>query len=402
MKHEYQNLMRNISVPEDLNQRVLSAARQETPQRKQNIRKPVWRAAVCAVLALMLAVGGVTLRPSGDPKQLDRRIFREDSPAVLPQLTYEFALTAYAADTLPAANGNLVLGGGESGTVITTTELIPEREQYTKYRFRIHGEQIVSLTMTMDRGGLYRVKDGQSMMNVLENPAEEPYDPETVYGLWVPPAEFVQGQGTAVLDGAHLTVTARFTDGTEQTNTYRLTVQRLQVSCNEDGTELLVPALEGSEGGSISGLYLESLNSVWLRWPVEGSNTVSLSNRYGFRVVPGGQRSIFHSGIDIPAEQDTPVLAAAGGTVTEHGFDTARGNYLILDHGGGMETVYAHCRSLSVETGAAVAAGQEIAAVGATGMATGPHLHFEVRQDGEAQNPVAYFDAETRDTLKME
>ena len=96
------------------------------------------------------------------------------------------------------------------------------------------------------------------------------------------------------------------------------------------------------------------------------------------------------------------MLAAAGGTVTEHGFDTARGNYLILDHGGGMETVYAHCRSLSVETGAAVAAGQEIAAVGATGMATGPHLHFEVRQDGEAQNPVAYFDAETRDTLKME
>jgi len=66
-----------------------------------------------------------------------------------------------------------------------------------------------------------------------------------------------------------------------------------------------------------------------------------------------------------------------------------------------METVYAHCLSLSVEEGDTVAAGDVIAAVGSTGKSTGPHLCFQVWQEGEAQNPVAYFDAETRDTLKM-
>ena len=197
-------------------------------------------------------------------------------------------------------------------------------------------------------------------------------------------------------------MTARFTNGTEQTHVYRLAVQRLLVSENEDGTELLVPALEGRDQTGVSGLYLESLNSVWFRWPVEGANTVSLSNRYGYRWNPGGETRTFHAGIDIPAESGAAITAAAGGTVTEAGYDPARGNYLILDHGNGMETVYAQCLSLSVEEGDPVEAGAPIAAVGSTGLSTGPHLHFEVRQDGEARDPVSYFDKAIRDTLRME
>ena len=98
---------------------------------------------------------------------------------------------------------------------------------------------------------------------------------------------------------------------------------------------------------------------------MEGSNTVSLSNRYGYRVAPGGNGGTFHAGIDIPAEKGAVVKAAAAGTVTEAAFDADRGNYVVLDHGEGMETVYAHCLSLSVETGETVETGQEIAAVGA-------------------------------------
>ena len=64
--------------------------------------------------------------------------------------------------------------------------------------------------------------------------------------------------------------------------------------------------------------------------------------------------------------------------------------------------MYAHCLSVGVKTGDTVKAGETVAAVGATGMATGPHLHFEVRQDGKAQNPVAYFDSAIRDTLAAE
>jgi len=404
MRDNYRELAEQIHVPEGMNERVLETVRMQctangTGESAKMNRKPMLRAAVCAVLALVLVAGSVSLRSNGDLKQLERVGFEEVCPVGLP-LSYEFGLTAYAADAIPAANGNLVLGGRKSsGTIIDTTDLVPEREQYTSYRFRIYGEQIESLTMSIDRGGLYRSEDGKK--TVLSGTTVERYDPNVVYGLWVPPAEFLQGRGISVLSGALLTVTVRFSDETEQSNIYRLTAQQLQVSYNEDGTEFLVPALEGSCQKGVFGLYLESLNSVWFCWPVEGSNTVSLSNRYGYRVGPGGQNGAFHAGIDIPAEQGAPVLAAADGTVTEVGFDADRGNYLVLDHGNGMETVYAQCLTLAVEAGDSVTVGQEIAAVGSTGLSTGPHLHFEVRQDGEAQNPVAFFDSEIRDTLRM-
>lgn len=399
-ENEYQKLMEQIQVPMRLEKQVMMAARKQEHCAVRQ-KQPVWRVAVCAALALMLVLGGISLRPDGLVRQPERVRFEEPCPIGL-KLACEFGLTAYAADTLPAGNGNLVLGGGVSDdVVITTTELNPERAQYTNYRFRIEGENIETLTLSIDRCGLYRTRSGQSLISVLENSVAEPYDPEAVYGLWIPPQVWVQGQDASVLDGAELTVTALFTNGTEQTSVYHLTIQRLLVSENEDGTELLVPALEGSDQPGISGLYLEALSSVWFHWPVEGANTVSLSNRYGYRWNPGGKTRTFHAGIDIPAECGTVVTAAAGGTVTEAGYDPAQGNYLILDHGNGMETVYAQCLSLSVEEGDNVAAGGPIAVVGSTGLSTGPHLHFEVRQNGEAQNPVAYFDREVRETLSM-
>ena len=92
---------------------------------------------------------------------------------------------------------------------------------------------------------------------------------------------------------------------------------------------------------------------------------------------------------------------AADGTVTETGFDTERGNYLMIDHGDGLTTLYAACSKVDVNEGDPVKAGTPIAAIGSTGRSTGPHLHFEVRQDGVPQNPTAYFDADVRSTLRM-
>ena len=132
-----------------------------------------------------------------------------------------------------------------------------------------------------------------------------------------------------------------------------------------------------------------------------GSNTVSLSNPFGGRWNPGGQGKTVHNGIDIPGTEGTAILAAADGTVTETGFDPERGNYLLIDHGNGLTTLYAACKEVDVSKGDAVKAGDEIAALGSTGASTGPHLHFEVRQDGEAQNPTAYFNADVRAQLQM-
>ena len=175
-----------------------------------------------------------------------------------------------------------------------------------------------------------------------------------------------------------------------------LTEEKLRTFQSEDGTATLAPGLEGDEEADIPGLYAARLDGRWFQWPVQDSRTVWKGNPYG--IINGK----LHSGIDIPADQGAVILAAADGTVTDTGFDAEKGNYLILDHGDGLTTLYAQCRNVDVQEGDTVKAGEMIAAVGCTGMSTGPHLHFEVRQDGEAQNPVAYFDSAIRDTLKAE
>ncbi|MBQ7777549.1 MAG: M23 family metallopeptidase [Oscillibacter sp.] len=178
---------------------------------------------------------------------------------------------------------------------------------------------------------------------------------------------------------------------------YRLTAEDLRACVNEDGSRSLVPVLAGDEA-ELTGLYAAPEDSRWLLWPVEGSRAVSLSAPYGLRKDTG----YFHAGIDIPAAEGTAITAAAAGTVTEAGFDAGLGHYLTLDHGDGLTTTYGQCRTLLAAEGDTVEAGAAIAEVGATGMATGPHLHFEVRRDGGAENPVAYFDADIRALLRGE
>ena len=89
-----------------------------------------------------------------------------------------------------------------------------------------------------------------------------------------------------------------------------------------------------------------------------------------------------HPGIDFAAEEGAEIYAVAGGIVTTAGYDVEKGNYVVLDHGGGLETEYQHMKSLLVSAGQSVVQGQVLGYVGSTGNSTGPHLHFEARQDG--------------------
>ena len=398
--NDYQKLMENIPVPEKLEDRVLCAARRQRAEQagpKHLVKwnwKPVLRGAVCAACALALVLGTVHLRPAGKSGE---------QPGTAPVMTldYSFGLTAYAADTgetvRPNANGGLAFAASKNTEVVYVVlgQETAEHGKFTNYRFQISGGDIRTVKLDINRGGLYR-RDSNGEMISLGSSVQEPYDPSVSYGLWVPPEAFRPGGEKVNFDGAELQVTAVFADGTEQTERYLLTEEKLRTFQSEDGTVMLAPGLTGDEQADILGLYAPRLDSHWLRWPVQDSRTVWKGNPYG--IINGK----LHSGIDIPADQGAVILAAADGTVTETGFDAARGNYLILDHGDGLTTMYAHCRNVDVQEGDTVKAGEMIAAVGCTGMSTGPHLHFEVRQDGEAQNPVAYFDSAIRDTLKAE
>jgi murein DD-endopeptidase MepM/ murein hydrolase activator NlpD len=97
-----------------------------------------------------------------------------------------------------------------------------------------------------------------------------------------------------------------------------------------------------------------------------------------------------HGGIDFRNPSGTPIYASESGTVTFSGWYEGYGNLVKISHSGGLETWYAHCSSLNVSAGSGVSRGDQIATVGMTGWATGPHLHFEVRVNGSRQNPLAY------------
>ncbi len=116
-------------------------------------------------------------------------------------------------------------------------------------------------------------------------------------------------------------------------------------------------------------------------WPLPGYSTIT--SGYGSRW------GSTHTGIDISGGgcYGAGIVAAASGTVIKAGSHWSYGNYIIVDHGGGYTTLYAHCSKLLVSAGQNVAQGQKIALVGSTGQSTGPHLHFEVRINGKTQNP---------------
>lgn len=117
--------------------------------------------------------------------------------------------------------------------------------------------------------------------------------------------------------------------------------------------------------------------------PVSGTVTSS----YGYREHPVYSGDSFHSGEDIAADEGSPVYAVLDGVVTEAGTAEMAGNYIKLDHGDGVETLYCHCSELYVQKGVRVRKGDVIAAVGQTGLATGPHLHFELHENGNAVDP---------------
>ena len=148
----------------------------------------------------------------------------------------------------------------------------------------------------------------------------------------------------------------------------------------EQGNELISALYEKADA------FRDELDRYPDFYPTEGG----VGSPFGYRKDPINGNTKFHTGIDLGSFTGTPIFAAAKGEVTYVGFETGYGLYVLVDHGNGFETKYAHLDEAFVQVGDMVEKGDHIAAMGATGRVTGPHPHFEVILNGEFKNPADY------------
>jgi len=176
---------------------------------------------------------------------------------------------------------------------------------------------------------------------------------------------------------------------TTRQNTYLQLLQDPQYE--ELWAELLGGFAQG--GGELMNPDSTRIPTGTLQWPLPVAGTIT--SQFGHRVDPITGEVSSHTGTDIACAEGTPILAAADGVVTvANGLDSwggSYGYYIQIDHGGGLETLYAHCSSICVTTGQQVQAGQVIGYVGHTGRATGSHLHFEIHINKIRKDAMSYF-----------
>lgn len=179
-------------------------------------------------------------------------------------------------------------------------------------------------------------------------------------------------------ENINLSIVEKYTSNSEEIKTNDLEVAKVNIEnkVSETIKEIEKQEEEKNAIADINGIKLATL-------PVTGT----ISSRYG---VSSRIRKSNHTGLDIAATTGTPIKVMADGVVTNASYSGSYGNLVKVDHGNGVETWYAHTSKMYVKKGQEVKAGDEIAAVGSTGNSTGPHLHLEIRLNGEHINPQKY------------
>jgi murein DD-endopeptidase MepM/ murein hydrolase activator NlpD len=155
------------------------------------------------------------------------------------------------------------------------------------------------------------------------------------------------------------------------------------------------------EFGVVDTILTEQRQKAW-QLPANLPTSSGLrSSLYGWRIDPFTGRQSFHEGLDFIGDIGTPIYAAAGGRVLRAERHPEYGNMVEIDHGNGITSRYAHASALMVQEGDIVKSGQKIALLGNSGRSTGPHMHFEIRYKGVAQNPLYFLHLDAKPTTTM-
>ena len=183
----------------------------------------------------------------------------------------------------------------------------------------------------------------------------------------------------------------------EQINNYQVSIdetgeEMTELEQAEADTQAKIAALEAEYNVSITlsdGTVSVTYNGDNFLWPC--TTSTDISSYFGSRDAPTEGATTNHKGIDIPCSEGSEIIAVASGTVIYVGYLGNAGNAVIVDHGSGISSCYFHLSAFGVEEGDTVSAGQVICYSGNTGVSTGPHLHFAVRENGEYVNPLKYY-----------
>jgi murein DD-endopeptidase MepM/ murein hydrolase activator NlpD len=283
-------------------------------------------------------------------------------------------------------NTKKLIGGIVAGMLLALTVFVPAEARLDE-RIIIEEEKQESAPSSAAETALYRVKAGDSLWTIAEKHRTDVQTLADINGL--EEVDFIrEGELLTLPGGAIGTQTHRVRDGENLSviaERYRVSVSQLLREndlANPDfltpGQELVIPV--ASTGGPVTPAETEWQTLVW---PAMGLMTS------GFGIRDGNP----HYGIDVAADHGQEIWAAASGRVVHAGPAGTFGLLVILDHGDGFTTYYAHCSSVSVQAGERVDAGQQIAYVGSTGRSFGPHLHFETRWDGKPYDPLLYLPA---------
>ena len=260
---------------------------------------------------------------------------------------------------------------------VYTTEQVSIGTEYADLDDILSVEEAVNMLLYGQADGV-SVADAEPLItiNVERETSKEtalPYDTVRVDN-----SELMRGEESLVSEGV---------DGIQEV-TYRSTeVNGVVTAYEEVGSIVLVEAVdEVVEVGTKLVISSRGENGDGeFGWPL-ASGTGTVTSRFGWR-----SRG-WHSGIDVADAYDSAIYATADGTVSYVGYMSGYGNLIMIDHGNGVETRYAHCNEMLVSEGDEVLRGDGIATIGMTGTTTGPHVHFEIRVDGTAVDPLPYLE----------
>ncbi len=219
---------------------------------------------------------------------------------------------------------------------------------------------------------LQKVAEQQALIDMMEND-KEVYEKQ--YAEMIAASEHV----------AQLIEESKYRAAAEEARRKQEEEERKARAAAREQQRQSTGAYESSDDGDYQA-YIPATNSGAMIWPITGP----ITSEFGWRNHPifGGQR--FHSGIDIGGDYGLPIHAAQSGIVSHAGWIDGYGNTVMIEHGGGIVTLYGHNESLAVSVGQNVNQGDVIAYCGSTGNSTGPHCHFEVRSGGEPVSPFNY------------